>query len=199
MSGSVFEDHCNKHLSAVVASREWKNKKDENLAQAFATPSDEAFCLVTLENNCNRWLAEAMGNPQFKELVVDGKKVKLWPKQKFTKQDDSNGRRYKGWNQAGIKACDKCQKEARGLRGEGGTTSTCTARNLANEEQHMQGKKESKEKGKKRKATENIDLNEKREKAEGEEDDSFALLTPVQASRDKKLERRRCGWSGSNV
>jgi len=59
MTKETFRAHCSDCLSAVVGMAEWKTKETQMKASKMATPSDEAFCLVTLENNHDRWTAVA--------------------------------------------------------------------------------------------------------------------------------------------
>jgi len=67
MTKETFRVHCSDHSSAVVGMAEWKTKETQMKASEMATPSDEAFCLVALENNCNRWTAMAEKKPRFED------------------------------------------------------------------------------------------------------------------------------------
>ena len=67
MTGETFRAHCSDYLSAVVGVAEWKAKETQMKMSETATPSDEAFCLVALENNCDRWTATADERPRFED------------------------------------------------------------------------------------------------------------------------------------
>ena len=60
MTKETFRACCLDHLLAVVGMSEWKTKETQMKVSEMATPSDEAFCLVALENNCDRWTAVAV-------------------------------------------------------------------------------------------------------------------------------------------
>ena len=96
MTNEALRTHCSDHLLAVVGVNEWKTKETQTKASKMATPSDEAFCLVALENNCNRWTAVAKKEPRFEVTSKQSgdqtpkKKEELWPSPKCTKQKSAN-------------------------------------------------------------------------------------------------------------
>ena len=96
MTGETFRAHCSDCLSAIVGVVEWKTKETQMKASKVATPSDEAFCLVTLENNCSRLTAVAKKEPKFEATSEQSgnqtpkKKEELWPSPKCTKQKGAN-------------------------------------------------------------------------------------------------------------
>ena len=53
MAKETFCACCSDCSSAVVGMVEWKTKETQMKASKIATPSDEAFFLVALENNCD--------------------------------------------------------------------------------------------------------------------------------------------------
>ena len=99
MMKETFRAHCSDHFLAIVGMAEWKTKETQMKASKTATPSDEAFCLVTLENNCDRWTAIAKKKPRFEDTSeqpgdqTPKKKEELWPSPKCTKQKSANGKK----------------------------------------------------------------------------------------------------------
>ena len=55
MSQDAFQLHCDNFLVCVVRDTEWKNTIAEKPILEIATMSDEAFALLTLENNWEKW------------------------------------------------------------------------------------------------------------------------------------------------
>ena len=96
MTKETFRAHCSDHLLAVVGMNEWKTKETQMKASETATPSDEAFCLVALENNYERWTAIAEKKPRFEDASEQSgdqtpkKKEELWPSPKCNKQKSAN-------------------------------------------------------------------------------------------------------------
>ena len=113
MTKETFRVHCSDCLSAVVGVAEWKTKETQMKASKTVTPSDEAFCLVALENNCDRWTAVAKKEPRFKVTSEQSgdqtpkKKEELWPSPKCTKQKGANGKKHEGWSKEGAESCNK--------------------------------------------------------------------------------------------
>ena len=55
-------------LSAVIGKRVFKVQKHKSLLSTYATVSDEAFALLILENNFDRWV----------EICISREIFKLW-------------------------------------------------------------------------------------------------------------------------
>ena len=113
MTGETFRACCSDHLSAVVGMNKWKTKETQMKVSKIATPSDEAFCLVTLENNCERWTAMAEKKPRFEDTSNQSgnqtpkKKEELWPSPKCTKQKSANEKKHEGWSKEGAESHNK--------------------------------------------------------------------------------------------
>lgn len=56
---NAFVSFCDNFLPAVVGKAVWKNNVTSKLVSEMATPSDEAFVYLLLENNWNKWEEEA--------------------------------------------------------------------------------------------------------------------------------------------
>ena len=54
-------------LSPMVLREQWKRNHTTALISAYITPSDEAFALLTMENNVNEWMKEAVYGKEFVE------------------------------------------------------------------------------------------------------------------------------------
>lgn len=52
-------------LSPMVLREQWKRNHTRVLISAYVTPSDEAFALLTMENNVNEWMKEAIHGKNF--------------------------------------------------------------------------------------------------------------------------------------
>ena len=167
MTDELFLMYCSDYLSAVVGMVEWKEKETKMLISEIATPSDEAFCLVTLENNYERWIAIAKDIPRIKfETVIEDnksveKKIEQWPSPKYTKHKDTNGKKSEGWTTEGMEAYNNHYRLIKKLRGgsiaNGSETTEAEAeqirKNKKLEESYMDEKKKKRTNKKKRKAS----------------------------------------------
>ena len=165
MTGDTFRAHCSDYLSAVVGMAEWKGKETQMKISKIATPSDEAFCLVTLENNYDRWTAIARKEPRFEVVseqsddLTPKKKEELWPSPKCTKQKGANGKKHEGWSKEGAESHNKHCHSISKLQGKSVDDSVHTGaeqehidENDEIEAWHMDEKKKGSLNKKKRKA-----------------------------------------------
>ena len=126
---------------------------------------DEAFCLVTLENNYDRWTATAKKEPRFEVLSEQSddqtpkKKEELWPSPKHTEQKGANGKKHEGWSKEGAESHNKHWHSISELRGKTVDDSVDTGveqdhidNNDKIEAWHMEEKKKGSLNKKKRKA-----------------------------------------------
>ena len=124
MTKETFRVHCSHHLLAVVGVNKWKTKVTRVKVSKMATPSDEAFCLVALENNCDRWTAVAKNEPRFEDTSEQSgdqtpkKQEELWPSPKCTKQKSANGKKHEGWSKEGAQSHNQHCHSISKLRGE---------------------------------------------------------------------------------
>ena len=89
---------CDNFLSVVVGKVPWKNKEASKKVDVLATTTDEAFCIVTLLNNEERWRDEC-------DDKIEKSKIR---KAKFTETTKTNnGRKYKGWSSQGYDVCNR--------------------------------------------------------------------------------------------
>ena len=165
MTGETFRAHCSDYLSAVVGMVEWKGKETQMKISKIATPSDEAFCLVTLENNCDRWTAIARKEPRFEvaseqsDDLTPKKKEELWPSPKCTKQKSANGKKHEGWSKEGAESHNQHHHSISKLQGESVDDRVQTGAEQKHVEEkekieawHMDEKKKGGQHKKKRKA-----------------------------------------------
>jgi hypothetical protein len=88
---TFFADVC---IECVAGKKKWKSKHTTELMAKIASPTDEAFALLLLENAYKVWCDMA------KEGNVDGTTLM---KPKYTGGKASGGcRRYQGWSDEGI-------------------------------------------------------------------------------------------------
>ena len=57
-------------LRKVVGGKTWKNNCYRLLLPEYCSMSSEAFCLLTLENNCDRWISMANSGDQGNEVTM---------------------------------------------------------------------------------------------------------------------------------
>ena len=86
-------DNC---LSAALGHSNWKERNKVSLVRDIATVSDEAFCLVTLDDNCNQWL-DILCEPGLTK-----EERNLWATPLCTNKKKSNGKRGEGWDVEGL-------------------------------------------------------------------------------------------------
>ena len=61
LDGGKCETHCDNFLSNAVGVVPWRERSAQHKADKSSTMSDEAFCIATLINNCQRWTDEFKG------------------------------------------------------------------------------------------------------------------------------------------
>jgi hypothetical protein len=84
---TFFADHL---IECVAGKRRWKNQKREHLMTIVASPTDEAFALLILENSIKRWIDMAKHGTESIE------------KPKYTRGKAAGGsRKYEGWTDEG--------------------------------------------------------------------------------------------------
>ena len=109
----IYKDFCSFFVSGVVGIRHFDRNKCHIPYRQNATISDEAFTVLTLENNWARW-SDMAASGQWKDSDVPSKWTTSKDKRKLIKEqgDDSDGdgsksetpqaRRYRGWSAQGI-------------------------------------------------------------------------------------------------
>jgi hypothetical protein len=103
--GAPYQWLCQFLIPCVVGTKIWNKKKNKNVLSIIATCSDEAFVLLTLENNYERWMAEANWIVENDEIPEEDRAPKEYPGSKYTNSGKSkkNGRsrRLQGWAREG--------------------------------------------------------------------------------------------------
>jgi hypothetical protein len=112
----IYKDFVTFYVSGVVGIRQFNRNKSHTRYRTYVTVSDEAFAVLTIENNWDRWASMA-GNENMKESTVSSMYTTLRDKRKTqklqredTNDSDSGGendnvpqaRRYRGWSALGI-------------------------------------------------------------------------------------------------
>lgn len=91
-SQHAYQDFFDNYVGAVYGKRDYRTNKLTMLVSEFCTKSDEAFALLCLENNWDRWMDMCRRN-DFKSSDVPPK---------FTSGGKNNGdgrsRQYMGWD-----------------------------------------------------------------------------------------------------
>jgi hypothetical protein len=107
----VYKDFCSFFVSGVVGIRHFDRNKCIQPLSKYVTSSDEAFAVLTLENNWSRWSSMAR-TKSWKDSEVPS----AWTtsidkrKSKDDQEEDESGdeaetpqaRRYRGWTAKGI-------------------------------------------------------------------------------------------------
>jgi hypothetical protein len=116
----IYKDFCSFFVSGVVGIRHFDRNKCQKQLSKYVTISDEAFAVLTLENNWSRWSCMAKRD-EWKDSDVPSKWTTSRDKRKHTKQggDDSScdedstpqARRYRGWSAKGIARYNQLFKE----------------------------------------------------------------------------------------
>ncbi len=90
---------CQRFLKCVVGEQKWNSKHLVEPIRDFVTPSDEAFVILVLENNCSVWV-DMWDKDNMKESNV----VPLWTNGGQNKKDRNNGStgKHKGWSNEGV-------------------------------------------------------------------------------------------------
>jgi hypothetical protein len=96
---------CSVLLPRVVGWKIWIKRNTKQRLREVATCSDEAFVLLTVENNYDRWLCEADWMVKNQGMEKEDQAVKNFPDAKYTNSGRSrrNGRsrRLQGWAREG--------------------------------------------------------------------------------------------------
>ena len=86
-----YADLFDTFLPCVVGRKKWRKSVTTTLVSNFVTVSDEALCLVILENNRNSWIN-----------AVEGDEGHVGRLTKFTMDGcGQNARKHKGWSRDG--------------------------------------------------------------------------------------------------
>ena len=88
---------CKRFLKCVVGDNTWKANHLKRPVEEFVTNSDEAFALVTLENNYKRW-SEMHKTGSSKQCVIEAKYTNSGESKK-----DGKTKEFSGWSEEGIK------------------------------------------------------------------------------------------------
>jgi hypothetical protein len=103
--GKPYKWICTHLMSGVVGNKAWTKKKHKETLCDIATCSDETFVLLTLENNYERWMSEALWCFVKEDKEPNERAPKMFPNSKYTNSGKSqkNGRskRLQGWSQDG--------------------------------------------------------------------------------------------------
>lgn len=105
-SGEPYQWFCKHLLPCVVGAKVWHKKHNKELVSTIATCSDEAFALLTLENNYERWMAMARWNVDNADMAPEDKAPKRFPGSRYTNsgmsQKNGRSRRLQGWAREGF-------------------------------------------------------------------------------------------------
>jgi hypothetical protein len=104
-SGEPYQWFCKHLLPCVVGAKIWHKKHNKELIGTIATCSDEAFALLTLENNYERWMAMARWHVDNADMAPDDKAPKSFPGSRYTNsglsKKNGRSRRLQGWAREG--------------------------------------------------------------------------------------------------
>ena len=105
-SDTAYTWMCTTLMPCVVGCKKWNKRHLKEPLSGIATCSDEAFVLLTLDNNYHRWMAEADWQLQnCGTNAKEHKNTKFLPEAKYTNSGKSkrNGRskRWHGWSREG--------------------------------------------------------------------------------------------------
>jgi hypothetical protein len=106
----MYVDFVEYYVSAVIGLRHFEKNKCTKNYREYVTISDEAFAILTIENNWDRWID--MAKAKFwktspvptKWTVTRDKTATAKRKGKADKENDAQpqARRYRGWSAQGI-------------------------------------------------------------------------------------------------
>jgi hypothetical protein len=103
--GKPYEWLCTTLLPCVVGWKAWSKQRFKLPISAIATCSDEAFLVLTLENNYSRWISEAKWILENKNKEDHKKAPKRLESAKFTNsgksKKDGRSKRLQGWAREG--------------------------------------------------------------------------------------------------
>lgn len=107
----VYKDFCSFFVSGVVGIRHFDRNKCIRPLSKYVTSSDEAFAVLTLENNWSRWSSMATTKnwkesevPSAWTTSIDKRKAMHEPNDEDDSDDQETPqpRRYRGWTARGI-------------------------------------------------------------------------------------------------
>ena len=96
----IYEKFVDYLLSAVVGKQIYKSRKHKSLVSTYTSISDEAFALIVVENNWERWV-DMHEQKNFKSSNVMPKFTNAG-KTRYSGNGSSN-QKFKGWSAAGLK------------------------------------------------------------------------------------------------
>ena len=106
----MYVDFVTYYVGAVVGLRHFEKHKCHKLYREYVTISDEAFAILTLENNWDRWMAMAETDewttaPVPTKWTVTRDRTASAAKKARDKESETGhaqARRYRGWSAHGI-------------------------------------------------------------------------------------------------
>jgi hypothetical protein len=106
--GDTYELFTRCFLRKIVGEKEWSNNCYRSLLSEYCTASDEAFGLLTIENNYDRW-TYMQGSGDY------GDETKMAPQALYTNSGNAKHgkgapRRFQGWSIDGYKRFDELHK-----------------------------------------------------------------------------------------
>jgi hypothetical protein len=93
---------CTTLIKSVIGTQEWNPRHMKELLSNIATRSDEAFLILTIENNYDRWMEEStMGdNEDSRQNLTEARYTNSGSSKSVGK---GSSRRYHGWSMEGYK------------------------------------------------------------------------------------------------
>jgi hypothetical protein len=88
-------------LKRIVGEERWRENHYRKLLSEYSTPGDEAFGLLTLENNYDRWSAMAISGDHANKL--GNAPTALYTNSGNSKGENGAPRKFHGWSAAGYK------------------------------------------------------------------------------------------------
>jgi hypothetical protein len=106
----MYVDFVEYYVSAVIGLRHFEKHKCNKQYRKYVTVSDEAFAILTLENNWDRWMAMAIADlwktspVPTKWTVTKDKSTIAAPREgdAATQKCEAEARRFRGWSAKGI-------------------------------------------------------------------------------------------------
>jgi hypothetical protein len=91
--GGAYDLFCNHFLQCVVGRRNWRAGVEAKEVRDVATMTDEALCLLLLENSWDKWVDMAVNKTGKSDV-----------ESKFTSGGiGKNSKKYMGWSRDGLK------------------------------------------------------------------------------------------------
>ena len=100
---NAYTVFCSYFLPCIIGKLKWKTKCAELMVSQLATKTDEALCLLIIENNYNKWNDIADG----KEKVAATQFTHEWGK------GNEARREYQGWSEAGYQQMNELVRKIR--------------------------------------------------------------------------------------